>query len=106
MVVEVITPAVGEGPDVADVSTTGFGLFKLVWLKMLKSSVRNCKLNLSVSRNFFARGKSVSTSARSLARLAPGADNARGIRAERYNAADGKGGFHDIGKACGRANRE
>ena len=105
MVVEVITPAVGEGPDVADVSTTGFGLFKLVWLKMLKSSVRNCKLNLSVSRNFFARGKSVSTSARSLARLALGADNARGIRVDRYNAPDGKGGFHGIGKALGTADR-
>ena len=39
--VAVITPAVGEGPDVAEVNTTGFGLFKFVWLKMLKSSVRN-----------------------------------------------------------------
>jgi hypothetical protein len=28
--VDVITPAVGDGPDVAEVSTTGFGLLKFV----------------------------------------------------------------------------
>ena len=28
--VEVMTPAVGEGPDVAEVNTTGFGLLKFV----------------------------------------------------------------------------
>ena len=60
MDVEVITPAVGEGPEVAEVKTTGFGLFRLVRFKRLNSSARNWRLSLSVSENFFAKDKSVS----------------------------------------------
>jgi hypothetical protein len=58
--VAVMTPAVGEGPEGADVRTTGFGLFRLVRLNRLKNSALNWRLNFSVSRNFFAREKSVS----------------------------------------------
>src|SRR5882672_5040211 len=44
------------------------------------------------------------TSKGSLARPALGADNARGIRAEWYNAPDDNGGSHGIGKALGTRN--
>src|SRR6266566_1924804 len=44
------------------------------------------------------------TSKGSLARSALGADNARRIRAECYNAPYDKGGFHGNGKALGTAD--
>ncbi len=47
--VYVINPAVGDGPEEAEVNTTGFGVPKFVRLKMLKNSARNCRLNLSES---------------------------------------------------------
>ena len=55
-----ITPAVGDGPPVAEAKTTGFGVLKLVRLKILNNSARNCRLTRSVNMNFLASDKSVS----------------------------------------------
>ncbi len=57
--VDVITPAVGDGPPVAAVYTTGFGVLKFVWLKMLKNSARNCRLSRSVKIILLVAEKSV-----------------------------------------------
>src|SRR5215467_8580713 len=59
--VEVTTPAVGEGPPVADAYTTGFGVLKFVWLNRLKISARNCRLNRSRKESIFASERSVPT---------------------------------------------
>ena len=48
MEVAVTKPAVGEIPDVAEVYTTSFGVEKLVWLRILKNSARNCNPSRSV----------------------------------------------------------
>lgn len=56
--VEVITPAVGETPDVADEYTTVFGVPKLAWFRMLKNSARNCRRNRSEIAAFLSAEKS------------------------------------------------
>src|SRR5260221_10472766 len=60
--VEVMTPAVGDGPPVAAAETTGFGVFRLVGLKRLKTSERNLKVRRSVNAEFFVTDSSPSTS--------------------------------------------
>jgi len=58
--VDEITPAVGDGVVVAEENTTGFGVAKFAWFRILKNSARNCKLTLSDTRAFFNTDKSSS----------------------------------------------
>lgn len=56
--VALITPAVLDGAEPADVNTTGFGVEKFVWLRILKNSDRNCSFNFSESGNSLSAEKS------------------------------------------------
>jgi hypothetical protein len=38
--VAVITPAVGDGPELAAENTTVFGVLKFAWFRMLKNSAK------------------------------------------------------------------
>jgi hypothetical protein len=58
--VDEITPAVGDGVVDADENTTGFGVAKFAWFRILKNSARNCKLTLSDTRVFFNTDRSSS----------------------------------------------
>ena len=55
-----MTPAVGDGPPVAAVKTTGFGALRLARLSKLKDSARNCKLKRSERANLFVSERSSS----------------------------------------------
>ena len=57
-----ITPAVGDGPPIADANTTGLEMLKFVWLNTLKNSERNRMFHRSENENFFFRDRSVSIS--------------------------------------------
>ena len=56
--VAVITPAVGDGPELAVENTTVFGVLKLARFRRLKNSARNCILTRSVTAVLFSTEKS------------------------------------------------
>src|SRR5580658_2469943 len=58
--VDVMTPAVGEIPEVAEENTTAFGIPKFARFKMLKSSARNCRVTFSESAVFLIADRSSS----------------------------------------------
>ena len=51
VVVDVITPAVGDGPPAAEEYATGFGVLKLARLKRLKNSEPNSRPTRSDNEN-------------------------------------------------------
>src|SRR5579884_3200284 len=58
--VDVMTPAVWAGTVEADVNTTGFGVPRFAWFRILKNSARNCSRMRSVNAVVLSADKSSS----------------------------------------------